>query len=159
MPGLVEIPTPFHYIREEQKAVPNPETGLTEGLQSLQLPVGQLHCLPLGFSLGNRLQPGFSQCNGNLHRLQYGLLHAACLFCGDAPGQSSRVFPRVSITVTRGRAVKCGGVGGGRANRWEAACFFGSAQVSGMAKQGLYLTWMSPLTFLQPFKNNLLRDQ
>lgn len=28
-----------------------------------------------------------------------------------------------------------------------------------MAKQGLYLTWMLPLMFFQPFKNNLFRNE
>lgn len=35
----------------------------------------------------------------------------------------------------------------------EEACFFENAQVSGMVKQGLYLTWILSLTVLQPFKN------
>lgn len=35
MPGLVEIPTLFHYIKEEQKAASNPETDDSlKGLES-----------------------------------------------------------------------------------------------------------------------------
>lgn len=49
--------------------------------------------------------------------------------------------------------------GRGQGQPVGSSLFLGSAQVSGMAKQGLYLTWMSPLTFLQHFRTNLLRDE
>lgn len=97
MPGLVEIPTPFHYIMKEQKLIPNPETG-----DSLKGSVLTASCraasqfTPRVFIV----ETGFSQCDENLHRLQYSSLNEASLLCADAPGQNSRVFPEVSITVT-----------------------------------------------------------
>lgn len=91
MPGLVEIPTPFHYIMEEQNAVSNPVTGdslkgseSAAALFTLQVFIGeQVSASVMGICIGSSTVP-----------------LTACLFCADAPGQSSRVFPRVSVTVT-----------------------------------------------------------
>lgn len=96
MPGLVEIPTRFHYIMEEQKAVPNPETcdslkgsESTASCRAASLFPSQLFieeqvsASVMGICIGSSAVP-----------------LTACLSCADAPGQSSRVFPRVSITVT-----------------------------------------------------------
>lgn len=82
---------------EEQKVIPNPETG--DSLKGSELTAS---CRAASL-FTPRVFIG-EQASASVMRICMGSSAVppkeACLFCAAAPGQSSRLFPKVSITVT-----------------------------------------------------------